>query len=68
MSHSFSCKCKIKNKKNWRVMHRKHNHSYFESPKGAEHPSDYSTVLCLKCTGCGRTKAKYVDELEDENN
>ena len=37
MSHSFSCKCKIKNKKNWRVMHRKHNHSYFESPRGAEH-------------------------------
>ena len=33
-----------------------------------EYASDYSTVLCLKCTGCGRTKAKYVDELEDENN
>ena len=66
MSNPFSCQCKIKNKRNWRVMHRNHNHSYFESPKGEEHYSEYSTVFCLKCTGCGRTKAKYVKELEDE--
>ena len=31
-----------------------------------EYASDYSTVLCLKCTGCGRTKAKYVDVFDNE--
>ena len=65
MSVSFSCSCEIKNKDNWKVLHRKHNHSAFESPPYAEHVSEYSTVICEKCGGCGRTKAKYVDGLKD---
>ena len=67
MAVSFGCKCEEKNKENWIVIHRRHNHSHFEYPKGEEHYSFYSTVLCLKCRALGRTKAKYVDELEDYN-
>jgi hypothetical protein len=65
MSVSFGCKCEDKDKKNWKVVHRNHNHSAFESPKYAEHYSEYSTVKCLKCGLIGRTKAKYVCELDD---
>jgi hypothetical protein len=67
MSESFGCKCEIKDKNNWRVIHRNHNHSHFESPKGAEHYSKYSTVRCMKCQSIGRTKAKYVSHLLDIN-
>jgi hypothetical protein len=52
-------------RKNWVVLHRKHNHSYFESPKGCEHYSDYSLVCCLNCSGMFRTKADYVSDLPD---
>jgi len=48
------------------TVHRYHNHSHFEYPKGAAHPSDYSTVRCLSCGAIGRTKAKYVDFLKDD--
>ena len=65
MSVSFGCKCGKKEKRNWVVVHRNHNHSYFETPQGAAHYSDYSTVYCKKCTALGRTKARYVDELKD---
>ena len=68
MSESMHCICegKLKDKiKNYRVVHRYHNHSYFQSPKGGEHHSRYSTVKCLKCKACGTTKASYVDILPD---
>jgi len=65
MAVSFSCRCETKDKSNWVVIHRNHNHSAFESPKYAEHYSFYSTVYCTKCGAIGRTKAKYVDELPD---
>ena len=65
MSVSFGCKCAIKEKSNWKVLHRECNYSYFESPKGGRHHSRYSTVFCLKCRAMGRTKAKYVDDLDD---
>jgi len=65
MSESFGCKCIIKDKSNWRVIHRMCNYSAFESPKYGPHPSNYSTVSCIKCTSTGRTKAKYVNGLED---
>lgn len=64
MAESFSCQCDPKNANNWRVIHYMHNHSYFESPKGAEHHSKYSTVGCLKCGRSGRTRAKYVGNLK----
>jgi len=65
MSNSFGCKCNIKDKNNWRVIHRYHNHSAFETPKYGEHSSKYSTVCCLKCRAMGQTKAKYVKDLKD---
>jgi hypothetical protein len=66
MSGWIKCSCEKTQKEkrnNWVVIHRNHNHSYFESPKGAEHYSDYSEVVCTKCSGSFRTKANYVDEL-----
>jgi len=52
--------------KKWRVLHLKHNHSYFESPKGGEHPSNYSQIICIAkgCLGNFRTKANYVYSLK----
>ena len=65
MSGHNPCRCGTRI--NWRVMHRYHNHSYFESPKGGEHWSRYSTVFCISegCTGCFRTKSDYVVDLPD---
>lgn len=66
---SFGCKCEERKKpveeRNWKVIHRHCNYSYFEYPKGQQHSSEYSEVICLSCNACGRTKAKYVDDLED---
>lgn len=67
MAKSFSCKCEKKDKKNWIVVHRNHNHSAFEYPKYHAHYSEYSTVKCIVCGDIGRTKAKYVAELKDED-
>lgn len=57
----MKCKCE---KPNWVILHYKHNHSYFEYPKGGEHYSDYSTIMCKSCGMVWRTKAKYVENLE----
>jgi hypothetical protein len=67
MASGKACICEKEKKdtKNWIVIHRKHNHSAFETPKYGCHPSDYSTVGCLKCGMLWRTKAKYVDCLSD---
>lgn len=48
------------------VIHYKHNHSHFESPKGARHYSEYSKLQCKKCGAVFSSKAKYVDELPKE--
>lgn len=67
MSASFNCHCEERSKplseRRWRVLKYKWNNSAFVKAGGE--PSDYSTVVCdnPKCNGCGRTKAKYVDEL-----
>jgi hypothetical protein len=63
--YKHSCDCKIKNKDRWRVLHRNHNHSHFQYPKGEEHYSERSAVICLDCGKVWRTKAKYVDGLKD---
>lgn len=69
MSVSFSCHCDERKKpveeRDWIVLTRKGNYSYFEYPKGQFHRSDYSTVYCRTCRVMGRTKAKYVSELKD---
>ena len=66
MSNSFGCKCKIKDKTQWVVLHRECNFSHFQKPKGQQHYSEYSLVECLKCGAFGRTKAKYVSKLKDK--
>jgi len=44
----------------------KTNYSYFESPKGCAHYSDYSTVRCSRCLMLIRSKAKFVDDLPNK--
>lgn len=60
MTKGNKCNC---NKPDWVIIHYKHNHSAFESPKYAPHYSEYSTVYCNSCGGLWRTKAKYVESL-----
>ena len=67
MSSGAFCICKPVDRAVWRVMHRNHNHSYFEYPKGGEHYSQYSTVRCTKCHSVWHTKAAYVLSLKDED-
>ncbi len=67
MSGGTVCKCEESKKdigdRCWLVLSRKCNYSAFN---GYHHtPSDYSQVTCLKCPACWRTKAQYVDELDD---
>jgi len=69
MSGHSACTCGRKrgDYSSLRVMVRNANYSYFESPKGVRHLSDYSLVRCINrgCQGMWRTKAKYVDGLLD---
>ncbi len=78
MSGHNPCTCDGTRKermKNWRVSRRNYNNSYFEHPKGADHYSDYSSIVCLGDGGEGRqgngclmvtrSKANYVSELPD---
>jgi len=57
MSTMKTCMCE---RKHYRVEHRNHNHSFFESPKGLSHYSDYSGIRCMRCGWCFRSKAKWV--------
>ena len=66
MAHGNACCCEVKDESNWVVLHYKHNHSAFEHPKYAEHPSEYSTVMCKKCGMIWSTKARYVEMLKME--
>lgn len=68
MSGGPACNCegpRSERMKNWKVVQRHCNHSYFQYPGGAKHYSDWSSVQCLKCHRFWRTKAKYIDELPD---
>ena len=70
MSGWSACRCEGTRKekmKNWVVRERNCNYSYFEYPKGEKHYSDYSLVVCKKCGGMFRTKAKYVESLPDDS-
>lgn len=68
MSGHSKCTCTpkttLKNSENMRVLHRKCNYSHFESPKGAWHPSEYSTVICINCPMMYRT-AGDVSHVKD---
>ncbi len=65
MSHNFDCKCEERRKKPveraWACTQYKWNTGAF-TPTGGE-PSRYSRVLCMRCGASGRTKAKYVEEI-----
>ena len=65
MSGGKFCICDVKDRSNFAVLHRWHNHSAFESPKYAEHLGNYSTVQCKVCNMVWHTKAKYVHSLPD---
>lgn len=62
MSDMKTCDCE---RSNYRVVHRNHNHSYFEYPKGGQHYSNYSGIVCMRCSRRFRTKAKWVLECPD---
>lgn len=61
-----ACICNPKDKSKWWVMHRRHNHSAFESPKYHEHYSTKSTIVCEGCGMVWRTDAAYVNDLPDQ--
>lgn len=62
MSVMKTCTC---SRDNYRVSHRNHNHSYFETPKGGAHYSDYSEIVCLACGWRFRTKTKWSARAPD---
>lgn len=64
MSNLKTCDCL---RQYYRVVHRHHNHSYFESPQGQPHYSNYSGIVCMRCGWRFRTKAKWVNGCPDLN-
>ena len=60
MANTKTCDC---GKENWRVIHYRHNHSAFESPKYGFHHSEWSKIECTKCGNIFSSKAKYVGSL-----
>lgn len=62
MSVMKTCEC---SRDYYRVLHRNHNHSHFETPKGEEHFSWYSGIVCLRCGWHFRTKAKWVNSTPE---
>ena len=67
MSKPFNCHCPERKKpiqqRAWVVTQRRCHHSAFSGYHRT--PSDYSTVHCLVCGACGRTRASYVECLRD---
>ncbi len=45
----------------WRNLQYRCNHSAFNGYHYT--PSDWSSIVCLRCGACWRTKAGYADEL-----
>ena len=52
-------------RENWRVYDRNCNYSAFNGRKWT--PSTYSCIHCLTCGAFWRTKAKYVQILQDDS-
>ena len=57
---TYGCVCND-GRDNWRVTHRRHNHSRFNGGRRAE--SAYSEVACSVCSRRWRTNAAYVRTL-----
>ena len=60
MAVQKQCKCP---RSYYRVEHRRHNHAYFEYPKGGEHYSDYSGIRFMRCGWRFRCREKWVDAI-----
>jgi len=58
----MACKCKPKDKSNWEIWQYKCNYSAFSGYNYT--PSDYSLIMCKKCSSVWRTKADYVSTLK----
>lgn len=69
MSGGTTCKCPESKKpmaeRKWRVLQRHCNHSAFNGYKYTY--SEWSAVTCLCCPTSWRTKADYVNKLQDYN-
>lgn len=70
MGMPFSCRCPERAKpvaeRRWVVLSRQRHYSTFST--GRRHGgtyTPYSSVVCLSCRACGRTKAAYVSQLRD---
>lgn len=63
MSAGCPCTCPNKATRRWYVIQRKCNHSAFNGYH--QTASDYSSVVCYTCGHVWRTKAGYVDQLDD---
>lgn len=65
MAVSFYCKCPERRKplaqRDWTITQYRCNYSAFNGYHYTN--SDWSALRCNACGACGRSKAKYVDEL-----
>lgn len=61
MSGGASCGCHPRDHSYWRVVTRLANYSAFNGYRYVS--SDYSEIICLRCGGRWRTKAKYVESV-----
>ncbi len=66
MSKYFICKCEERSKpiqdRKWVILEHMFNSCPFVKKPGV--PSRWSTVKCLSCGAIGRTRGKYVYDLE----
>ena len=65
MSGHIPCTCGNRNGLRLLKELKNTNYSYFESPKGQAHYSNYSTVACIKCNGYYRSKSKIINSYPE---
>ncbi len=65
MSGHIPCTCGNRNGLRIIKEFRNTNFSYFQSPKGQAHYSDYSTVVCINCSGDYRSKSKIINSYPE---
>ena len=64
MSAGVPCRDRKAHRATWEVWQRRCNHSAFNGYRSTS--SDYSQVHCRTCGAVWRTKAAYVNNLDDE--